>query len=359
MPETNSSSSHTLTIYGDDMCTREEVLAIPGLISPDGKTITIPGGNTDDFGRYSQDFNDVISKLQYVTAGIDWHPERKEIIEKVLKDYLGVENVVYDWYNEDEVNKWCDENPGKEFEDCPLIYREDGTRMDGMNEVDHESYDLIDENICESEESLRDFLFSPNSWIFTGEELVTEPWEKFPSLIEEKGGVYFILDPAEKNVDPEGKIGKIEFEILSNFPYTSCAPDIYTPPSWGIKKGKEKPWIGINVPDEERPGQDNNFIHDYGEWNKLTSLWIKRDLTTGKSTMEWGEIPKSDENLKIYVPHITPETFKFPFQLKFVDINTFGEFFNTGKTIYIAGVPDEIVFNLSLESPNLKINEYV
>lgn len=357
MPETNSSSSHTLTIYGENMLRREEILKIPGLISPDGKTITIPGGNDEDFGRYSQDFNDVVSKLQYVTASLSYYPERKVIIEKVLKDYLGVENVVYDWYDDAAVESWCDQNPNKDLRDCPLIYREDGSELPMENIVDHESMYLVDDHICESEETLRDFLFSPNSWIFAGECDVTEPGDKFPSLRENEGGVFFTLDPREKNADPGGKIGKIEFEVLSNFPYSEVIPKLLPPTpqnqrGWGIE-AKRRPWIQINT------DEGFEWIRDKGEWEKLTSLWLKRNITTGEMEMMWGDIPKEDVDLKIYVPNLTPDTFKYPFQLRFVDINTFGEYFNSGKVKNIANVPNEVVFNLEFSSPNLKIDEYV
>lgn len=351
IPETNSSSSHTLTIYGDVMMKKDEIISHSGLVSEDGKILTIPGGNDEDFGRYSADFNDLIHKLQYATAGIDYYPERKVILENVLKNYLGIENVIYDWYDEAMLEEWGDKNPDKTFDECPFLHKSDGSSLSCPNYVDHESTDLIEKYIYESEHTLRDFLFSDNSWIFCGECEVTTPQEKFPNLEIEKGeGVYFILDPEEKQADPNKNIGKIEVNLFPNFPY-----DIYTLQDvsdnyW--KKMAERPWIEIDY-------KESSWCDNESEFEKLATLWIERNSDTKQLEMKWGKIPKHKENVRIYVPQINSETFKYPYKLKFVDINYFGELFNLGKVIHVAGEPDEIVFTLKLSIPNLEIDEYV
>ena len=351
MPETNSSSSHTLTIYGDAMLKKDEIIVESGLVSGDGKILTIPGGNDEDFGRSQGDFNDITRKLQYATAGIDYNPERKIMLEKVLKDYLGIEEVIYDWYDEDAVENWSEKNPDKMFSECPLVHRKDGTLLPCPNYVDHESTDLIENSIYESEDSLRDFLFSENSWIFSGECEVTTPGEKFPNLRIEKGdGVYFILDPEEKNADPTKTIGKIEINLFPNFPYDISIPiDI----SKNINFRDTHPWIQIAYRDS-----DNNWCNSE-DFEKLATLWLERNDKTKQLEIKWGNIPKEKQDVRIYVPNITTETFKYPYKLKFVDINYFGNFFNSGRVEHIAGVPEEIWFTLKLSIPNLDIDEYV
>lgn len=359
MPETNSSSSHCLTIFkgtGIDDSLREI------LKEEDGKRIlVIPGEG--EFGRGDEDYNDTKSKLQYATYQI-LDPEfsdRKAMFEKVVKDFLGVDEIVYNWYDEWEVDKWMEQNPHSTFSECPLVYNESGARLDSENTVDHESVDLIEEQIFETEDTLRDFLFSPNSWLFCGECNVTEPKEKFPKLAEEDPGLYLSLIP--DNFMLYGN-ESVDIEILKDFPYSFNTPKlekihrerdnnerknwILAPVTWGGGF-----WGGGDDAIDEDP---TTII--------LSNIWAER--IEGQFYLRIGPVPSSTTDLNVYVPYITQDLFKYPFTMNFYNRRVFdnwdpwAEFCNNNcDSIPVPSSEPVFKINLHPSFNKFKLHDYV
>jgi hypothetical protein len=126
--ETNSSSTHSLTInFGK--------LEAEGLYK--GKTLEI---ETGEFGWEEEDYTDWQSKASYaLTAangsyGDNKQSKKMDMLEKVIQEHTGAASVV--------------------FLDLKYGY------------IDHQSYKVADE-IFESEDTLKNFIFNENSVLHT------------------------------------------------------------------------------------------------------------------------------------------------------------------------------------------------
>lgn len=123
--ETNSSSSHSISLAKDSM---EFVMDI---IYPDQDgVITVYG---QEFGWSWEKFNDAMTKLAYVLQ--DQQSKHDDIIE-VVKEHTGALEVVF-------------------------------IENDGY--IDHESCGTAHE-VCCSKDSIKNFVFNKNSWLFTGND---------------------------------------------------------------------------------------------------------------------------------------------------------------------------------------------
>ena len=193
LPETNSSSSHSLVIgYSNHLKSREDVLRELEPYIDDSGTLRVARA---EFGWEDGKSNSVYCKLQYLMAiscsyyGCGYDEESFSdkvkvqkllgIVERLVKEYTGLKEV--------------------EFE------------MDGSG-VDHQSVDLYTE-IVETNSSIKQFLFSEQSWIFLGND--------------NSGPELGALEMSEENynyglmtVHIPGSIGDIDFPILE--PITNC-----------------------------------------------------------------------------------------------------------------------------------------
>jgi hypothetical protein len=124
--ETNSSSTHSIVMAKDNMD------FILDTIYPDQDgVITVLG---QEFGWSWMKFNDAITKLAYVFQ--DQDSQSHDMIVEVVKEQTGALEVIFD------------ENGGY---------------------IDHDGYGTAHET-CYSKESLRNFIFNKNSWLFTGND---------------------------------------------------------------------------------------------------------------------------------------------------------------------------------------------
>ena len=140
--ETNSSSSHSLSLA------KYEQEFVMDTIYPDQDgVITVFG---QEFGWAWEKFNDAMTKLAYVMQ--DQPSKHDEIIE-VVKEQTGALEVIFD------------ENGGY---------------------IDHESYGTAHE-VCYSKDSIKNFVFNKNSWLFTGNDN-GEPDPTFYDVPEFKAG---------------------------------------------------------------------------------------------------------------------------------------------------------------------------
>lgn len=141
--ETNSSSTHSIVMAKDNM---DFVL---DTIYPDQDgVIKILG---QEFGCLWLKFNDAETKLAYVFQ--DQDPQYHDMIIEVVKEQTGALEVIFD------------ENGGY---------------------IDHDGYGTAHKT-CYSKETLRNFLFNKNSWLFTGNDN-SIPDPTFYDVPEFKGG---------------------------------------------------------------------------------------------------------------------------------------------------------------------------
>lgn len=195
LPETNSSSSHSVSISmkgnlikpGDpefNIDIRDGILYIPGDV---------------DFGWDYFKYNTPLEKLQYV-CGIfcgSEYENKKNIfkLKKILKEIFGVKDVVFEWRQ-----KYYQEL--KDGADPEEIYY-------ASPQIDHNSSDIFEE-IIENTEVIKNFILSRNSWLLGGNDNSDYP----PGFF---GNSYIDLDQEDPeailSIDLEGKIGRVDFEI--------------------------------------------------------------------------------------------------------------------------------------------------
>lgn len=141
--ETNSSSSHSISMSKDNM---EFVM---DTIYPDQDGVINVLG--EEFGWAWVKFNDAMTKLAYVMQ--DQGAQHMDMIVEVVKEQTGALEVNFD------------ENGGY---------------------IDHDSYGTAEE-VCHSKDALKNFIFNKNSWLFTGNDN-TQPDPTFYDVPEFKGG---------------------------------------------------------------------------------------------------------------------------------------------------------------------------
>lgn len=127
--ETNSSSTHSVHID-------ESVELLDTIVPDENGIITLNG---DEFGWEVESYNDSYTKANYLAVLIHEQGMSKyqELFESVIKEHTGAKEVKQGWNKDD----WC--------------------------YVDHGSEHGIIEQASESRESMRNYLFNKNSWLFT------------------------------------------------------------------------------------------------------------------------------------------------------------------------------------------------
>ena len=131
--ETNSSSSHSISFN-------------PWKSGKDGNNF-IPDENGNvyvtgaDFGWEWASYNDSVTKANYYLERYKAEPDRIELLKKVIEDYTGFNAVI-------------NEN------------------TDGY--IDHQSFDTL-ELPANDPEALKDWLFNPDNWLYTGNDNDDEP----------------------------------------------------------------------------------------------------------------------------------------------------------------------------------------
>ena len=192
LPETNSSSSHSVTI---SMTNNFQDPKVWNLYPNEDGIIHVPGSIS--FGWEWEKYNDVLTKLQYVCGIIcsnnyDNRVSRsKKLFElkKIIMDFTGAKDVIFDW--ESEYNKKLIEgvDPEDIFLDCP--------------EIDHNSCDIFSE-IAENKNTLKNFIFNPESWLYLGNDNSSAPTD-FYGKVEENNTI--------ASIDFGGDVGRIDFNI--------------------------------------------------------------------------------------------------------------------------------------------------
>ena len=195
LPETNSSSSHSVVISmkSENNLKREDW----NLNIDDDLVLHIPPFS--DFGRYSFCSNSPLVKIQYLSCYfIDGFYTNRVLISKliykfesVLKDILGIKSVSFDA----AVDIWTAMKKQELSEDYDIEFPK----------IDWQSLDLKEE-ILESQETIRNFILNPDSWIYGGDDSCDEDPEFYMDTkkIPEAAGMF--------SVDLTG-LGRIDIEF--------------------------------------------------------------------------------------------------------------------------------------------------
>ena len=196
--ETNSSSSHSL------------ILGIDNFIKPGDKDWDINIKNRilyiptcESFGWEYFKFNSIQRKLQYLSALFFYEGDisisaQKDIkkLKSLLCKVFDIDDVIFEWVEEYKKNDLINDMRMPEFNPC---YTDFSPVL-----VDHESRDLKDE-ILESENTLKSFLFSRNSWVFGDSDSSDAPYGFYK---EEKENCL----NSTASIDFPG-LGRIDFRI--------------------------------------------------------------------------------------------------------------------------------------------------
>lgn len=158
--ETNSSSSHSVCISrGDEVCKPGDG-AWDLDLREDG-TLYIPSPSTY-FGRDLFKSNKCLTKLQYA-FGLAYSccPEKQHELTELVKRVTGAKNVIFEWV--EDYKRKVEEHHGL----LKDIYVE-------VPEIDHQSLDLYEE-VFEDENTLKEFIFNPKSWLYGGSDESEDP----------------------------------------------------------------------------------------------------------------------------------------------------------------------------------------
>lgn len=284
--ETNSSSSHTVSICMDDSTNLKIGDPAFDLDIRDG-VLYIPTRD-EEFGWQYEKSNSCQTKLQYVCAFYfnSYEPlylqKRQKKLENILKRILGVKAVVFQWVEQyiSEYDALKKANPNRRISPDEIGL--------GSPCINHNSYSDMKEQILESEDTIKNFILNPKSWWYGGNDNSDAP-EGFyeESIIENPDQPEAVV-----TVDFGGELGEIDF-IAYSFP--------------GSSEG------GYSFYDDLRNVEENRFIDDI-TWNpdkkefSLEPTWTKSGwkpqdfLIIGESlylyyfsrSMEEGLICKSD-----------------------------------------------------------------
>lgn len=146
LPETNSSSTHSLVISDEPF--NYDARTSNLRVDPDGVLRLM--NTIGSFGWGWEKYNDSYTKALYVAAFADNDPNIKKLLVKALKDVTGAKSVEFSWNKKGGLDS-----------DAPTI--------------DHQSYQDMFILICETSDTIKDFIFNDKSWLFTGNDNSEEP----------------------------------------------------------------------------------------------------------------------------------------------------------------------------------------
>lgn len=186
LPETNSSSSHSVVICVDPN-------SLVDTLPMDSEGVIHVPRRSESFGWEYEKYNDPMTKLQYV-CGIIWkyksNRKKVKLLKEIVLGYTGAKDIVFDW----EENRSSDD----------IVEEDEDYYWDsGAPEIDHNSSDIFPE-IMESARSIKNFIFNSRSWLYLGNDNSDAP-EGFYE--EETDDPEIIV-----SVDYGGDIGIVDFE---------------------------------------------------------------------------------------------------------------------------------------------------
>ena len=150
MPETNSSSSHSITISNNiELCENPQLQNL--VIESDG---WIRFNDQKNFGWEWEKYNDSYTKSLYVLATLGmyhkYNPKEEYLeLEKIFKEVI------------------CDYTGA------------DGVEIKCYPTIDHQSTDTLDTKLLRDKDYLKEFIFNPGSWLFLGNDNDDHPSQFF------------------------------------------------------------------------------------------------------------------------------------------------------------------------------------
>lgn len=202
--ETNSSSSHSITV---------EVGPTWGTLPLNHKgNIHLDGG---EFGWEWEKFNDTLTKANYCAVYASY-TGKKSILKKVIKDYTGAKKVKFKFSTNWDHGRY------------------------NHSYIDHQSIDVCDE-LFESEEELKNFIFNDSSWLFTGNDNGVAPSQFYDNpYLPYTHELVINLGPFElthrfQKAPTEESVVKALVSITNDFYYEKEEDAWYKGYSWGAK----------------------------------------------------------------------------------------------------------------------------
>lgn len=219
LPETNSSSSHSVVI------TRSESKDIDKSYIPireDG-TIVIPryDGEIFDFGRSSfEAHNDFITKTVFVISlSIGCKPLTKflKLLKETICSFTGAKDVIFEAIEEynNQITRCLSSEDYIDYYNKDINWILSEHLDTSFGTVDHESLDLRDE-VFENKDTLKNFLFNPDSWLFLGSDgsdMEAEIKKVFQEYYKKSSKTEYNT----ASIDFGYNIGRVDY-ILYNYP---------------------------------------------------------------------------------------------------------------------------------------------
>lgn len=330
LPETNSSSSHSIVIDTSDINYTSPTggegfwnlsLDNEGYIHIPRPELSKDFMALDKFNKGEGSvFNDVLSKVQYAAGLIlttthiytysdSTMKSKLAMLRDVIVDFTGCKDVIFDWipevYNEivDLINNGTPDGPP------PLIrYFYDDLVLSFSSWIRTDNNEELTEEVLESEETLKNFLFNINSYVLTGDVGLEERKEFMTRNSDKPKGVISIHIPDgigridllfNNHYDPLDNIfekNNLNYDTIDSIVMDNGVSRLITP---GEPLSDERHRIHVSSVDR---------IYQWLEEGYL--IW-------GPPT-----IMKSSSNYRVILEHVkkSPEKFiKVPIKIKYFD----------------------------------------
>ena len=176
LPETNSSSSHSVVISRLDKSNIDKEKYLSFLPNEDG-VINIPKSDIDFGDRGFAASNDSMIKLQLVISllaqksdTIQEFGKRLFWLKRILCNFTGASDVIFDGLTEfnDIYKSYFNLEGGAESQGYTYIIKD--SLSNAFNEVDHQSYYSLFREILDNKDCMLDFIFNTDSWLFLGND---------------------------------------------------------------------------------------------------------------------------------------------------------------------------------------------
>lgn len=207
LPETNSSSSHSVII--SKMAKTDEIDFLSLLPNEDG-IIEIPKPVVDFGNTGFSSYNSPLVKLQLVLSLIATNAEDAVQLCKLLGwlkvllcNFTGAKEVKFLGLKEFD----C------EYEEYSYFWETAGSCF---GSVDHQSRESLCNCIFEKNQVILDFIFNPDSWLFLGSDSYDTE-----ALINKEVGEYYNSVEACASIDFGYNLGRVDFPLY-NYPEFEC-----------------------------------------------------------------------------------------------------------------------------------------
>lgn len=327
LPETNSSSSHSVII--SKMAKTNEIDF--SLLPNDEGIIEIPKP-AEEFGNTGfTSYNSPLVKLQIVLSLIATKAENAIHLSKLLGwlkvllcNFTGAKDVKFLGLEELNYNYLYDHDYFWEILDSCF------------GSVDHQSRESLCECIFDKNQVILDFIFNPDSWLFLGSDCYDTDF-----LINKKISEYYKLVEAYASIDFGYNLGRVDFPLY-NYPDFECLLN-------NVMHGRDNFILNIAFdPDSKK------FFFINGDNGKLDN---KKILSISDSSSFFGENPITNTGngyCIIFKSGFLMEKRKKEFKSSdttlsldfFEDVNTWS-YINDNKAGLIEGV-DYMIFNIKI-----------